>query len=169
MSTERLFIGLWPRDELQQRLAEWRDDWRWPRSASPVATPKLHLTLHFLGDVASEHIGALAEGLALPFPPFDVTVAQPAIWHGGIAVLELDAVPPGLLSLHRDIGAALDTLGVARDTRSYRPHVTMARRAAGAQPPAQPRTLRWPVDSFTLMASRGGSYDIVREYACTYD
>jgi 2'-5' RNA ligase len=166
MSTERLFIGLWPQGPVRDELAAWRDAWRWPAAASPVATEKLHMTLHFLGDVPRERIAALGDALALPFSAFELTLGRPALWHGGVAVLELDEAPAGLLALHGAIGAALDTVGIARDQRPYRPHVTMARRAGGAVAPEETHSLPWRVEHFALMASRGGVYEVVREYRC---
>jgi 2'-5' RNA ligase len=168
MSTERLFIGLWPHGRVRDELAGWRDAWRWPAAAAPVPTEKLHMTLHFLGDVPLARIGALGDALALPFSAFELTLGRPALWHGGVAVLELDEAPAGLLALHHAIGAALDTVGVARDQRPYRPHVTMARRAGAAVAPQSTPSLPWRVEQFSLMASRGGVYEVVRAYGCKY-
>jgi RNA 2',3'-cyclic 3'-phosphodiesterase len=163
-TSERLFIGLWPEPSVRDTLAAFRDAYTWPRAAALVATPKLHLTLHFLGDIAVADLARLRAALELPFAPFEVELGQPVFWHGGIAVLEPLTVPDALPALHRQVGAALDKLGLPRDTRSYRPHVTMARRAAGAVAPQQPLLLRWPVNGFALMASRGGVYDTLQLY-----
>lgn len=156
-ASERLFIALAPAPPLRAALAAWRDAWQWPKPASLVADDKLHLTLHFLGDVASADIDALRAALDGPVAPFTIPLGAAALWHGGVAVLEPLAVPPELLALHARLAATLAGLGLPTETRPYRPHVTMARRAAGAvAPPAA--ALAWPVDSFALMASRAGVY-----------
>ncbi|MFL6707389.1 MAG: RNA 2',3'-cyclic phosphodiesterase [Massilia sp.] len=165
-TTERLFIGLWPAPSVQKALAAYRDAYSWPRSAALVATPKLHLTLHFLGDVAVEAIAPLRAALALPFSPFELRLGLPVSWHSGIAVLEPFETPPALLALHQQLAEVLDALGLPRDARAYKPHVTMARRAVGAAPP-QPLSLDWSVRDFSLMASRGGVYDTLQYYPAT--
>ena len=55
-ATTRLFLALWPDPAVRDALRTWRDLWSWPRGASPVATDKLHLTLHFLGSQPSERL-----------------------------------------------------------------------------------------------------------------
>ena len=163
-TTERLFIGLWPDPALREELAAFRDGYTWPRVAARVATPKLHLTLHFLGDVAVADIAPLRAALSIPFAPFAVDLGQAVVWRGGIAVLEPLVVPDALVALHRRLGEVLDGLGLPPDTRAYRPHVTLARRAVGAVAPEHPLALRWAVDAFALVASRGGVYETLQAY-----
>jgi len=162
-SSERLFIAVMPPDPIRAALAAWRDAWHWPKSASLVATPKLHLTLHFLDDVASADIDALRLALDHPFQPFDIDLGTAALWHGGVAVVEPLAVPHALSALHSRLGALLDQAGIEREDRPYHPHVTFARRAAGAVPPAG-FPLHWHIDSVDLMASRNGLYESVQHY-----
>lgn len=162
--SERLFIGLWPGAAVQDALARWRDAYAWPQGAALVPDAKLHVTLHFLGDVAVEKIDALGDALAIPFSPFTLDIGLPAMWHGGIAVLEPTTLPDVLLALHATLGDALDRVGLIREQRVYRPHVTLARRAAGAVPPEQAHAVAWPVDGFALMASRNGRYEVLRAY-----
>lgn len=163
-ASERLFIALLPGSPQRAALAAWRDGYRWPGTALPVADAKLHLTLHFLGDVDSEQIAPLADALALPFAPFTLQLGQPALWPGGIAVLEPLAPPAALLALQQRIGSVLDELGIAREARPYRPHVTLARRAGSAQAPPAAPDIAWPVEHFALLASRGGDYVVLRSY-----
>lgn len=165
-ASERLFIGLWPDAAVQGAIADWRDAHVWPASATLVPTPKLHLTLHFLGEVASARIAPLGAALAAAgdaFAPFDLALGRSLLWHGGIAVLEPLAVPPGLLALQAALGDALDRCGLARERRPYRPHVTLARRAGGVQAPA-PRSIDWHVDRFALMRSHQGLYLPLQTY-----
>jgi 2'-5' RNA ligase len=166
-ANSRLFLALWPSPGLQAELAQWRDAWRLPRSASPVRTDKLHLTLHFLGAVASERVAELTEGLALPFDPFELTFGHAELWPHGIALLAPDAVPEALLDLHTTLGEAVRGLALATEERSYRPHVTLARRAAAACAPLQGPAIRWPVHEYALMESRpgqDGGYIALRRY-----
>ena len=44
------------------------------------------------------------------------------------------------------------------EKRPFRPHVTLARHAAGAVPPSETAPLRWPVNGHALVQSAGGRY-----------
>jgi 2'-5' RNA ligase len=164
MDSARLFLALWPHPAVRASLQAWRDAWTWPRGAAPVPADKLHLTLHFLGDVARARVPGLAAGFALPFAPFGLRFGRGTMWHSGIAVLEPVEEPPALLDLHARLSQALVGLGLAPEARAYRPHVTMARRAAGAGVPEAVPAVDWQVDRYALVESRGGSYTVLREY-----
>jgi 2'-5' RNA ligase len=116
-----------------------------------------------LGDVARADIDALCIALDHRFQPFDIDLGTATLWHGGVAVIEPLTVPSALSALHSHLGALLDQVGIEREERPYRPHVTFARRAAGAVPPAH-FPLHWHIDSFDLMASRDGLYESVQHY-----
>jgi 2'-5' RNA ligase len=166
--TTRLFLALWPEPGVRDALREWRDGWTWPKSAAPVPTPKLHLTLHFLGNQPSASAAALAHGLAVPFTPFQLALGRPLLWPHGIAVLEPHTEPQALLQLHAALGAALVGLGLEPEARQFRPHVTLARRANNAVPPLQGPPIDWDVRGYALVESRpgdAGGYTVLRHYA----
>jgi 2'-5' RNA ligase len=166
-STTRLFLALWPDPAVRQQLREWRELWTWPRGATPVRTDKLHLTLHFLGNQPSDSLPALLDGLAVPFSPFRLALGVAELWHNGIAVLSPASPPQELLDLYAALSAALPGVGLQPEARDYRPHVTMARRARGAEVPQRGPAIDWPIDHYTLVESRpgdGGGYTVLREY-----
>ncbi len=163
----RLFLARWPGEATRRRLAAWRDCWRWPPGTAVVPDARLHVTLHFLGAVPQSDVACLIDALAVPFEPFALRLGAPAQWPGGIAALVPDAVPPGLLRLHADLGAALRGLGLPVEARAYRPHVTLARRAAGAQAPDASPALHWPVRAWVLVQSTlgpSGGYRVLRRF-----
>lgn len=167
MSDARLFLALWPDEELRAALARLRDAWIWPRGAGPVADGKLHLTLHFLGAVPQERIPELVEAFHLPFRPFALTLGQPHLWHSSIAVLEPLAIPPELIDLHAALGERVAALGLPLQERSYKPHVTLARRAHGAIVPAPGPALPWRAHGYALVESKldtDGSYHVLHTY-----
>jgi 2'-5' RNA ligase len=164
-ASSRLFLALWPEPAVRDELRALRDLWTWPRGAAPVTADKLHLTLHFLGDQPSARLPEFMDGFAVPFTPFKLAFGTPALWHGGIGVLEPLHQPPELLQLHRHLGMALLDLELVPEERAYKPHVTMARRAAQAVPPASTPELVWHVTGYCLVESRGGSYTVLRRYA----
>ncbi len=163
-ATTRLFLALWPDAAVREQLRTWRDLWTWPRGASPVATDKLHLTLHFLGSQPSERLPEFIDGFGVAFSPFELVLGVPTVWPGGIAVLEPGAAPPELVLLHANIRKALLAAGLAPEARKYRAHVTMARQAAGAAPPQHGPVIGWQVDGYALVESRGGRYEVLARY-----
>lgn len=164
MSETRLFIALWPDEAIRHELALQRDAWSWPRSASPVKTDRLHATLHFLGNVERKQIADLADALAVPFEPFSLTFSRHELWDHGIAVLEPEIAPPALMQLHLRLGKALEGAGILLDTRPYRPHVTLARRADKGVPPTSSPGLLWQVGGYRLMESTTARYATLRSY-----
>lgn len=167
MSTARLFLALWPDDTIRQQLVQRRDAWQWPRSASPVADAKLHVTLHFLGSVDEERVPELMEGFRVPVSPFELVLDTATVWHQSIAVLEPSRQPQALLDLHAALGCEVERLGLAVEERVYKPHVTMARRGGGAVPPQALTPLHWPVDSYALVQSKlgaGAEYQVLQRY-----
>ena len=166
-STARLFIALLPDEGVRDQLAACRDAWTWPRSASPVKTERLHITLHFLGDVALERLPEVAEAMNVPFQPFTLHLSRANLWPGGIAVLEPEAIAAALKTLHGATASVLQRLGLRVDARPFRPHVTLARRANGAVVKHASLPVRWAIDGYALMNSTlgsGGGYTVVKRY-----
>ena len=163
----RLFLALWPTPAVRGKLLAWRDAFDWPPGSALVAPEKLHLTLHFIGPVVRERIDEVAEGLALATGSFELGFGRAELWPGGIAVLRPLAGSDALLALHRRLGEALRALDLPTEARPYRPHVTFARKAAGAALRFEPEPLRWRVRSHALVESRpgrGGGYVVLRRY-----
>jgi 2'-5' RNA ligase len=133
---------------------------------SPVRHDKLHLTLHFLGQVPRARLPELGQGLAVPFEPFDLNLHYGELWPGGIAVMRPASTPPALRALHERLHRALDRLQLPSSRQQLQPHVTLARRAQGAVPPARREDIGWAVDGFVLVESalRRSQYQLVHRY-----
>jgi len=159
--TVRLFTALWPDATVRAGLVALRDAWRWPRGARLVADEKLHATLHFIGSFRRDRLDGLHRALGtVAIDPLHFDLAGTAVWRGGIAVALLGA-GSGLQSLHARLGAALADLGVTIDPGPFAPHVTLARKALRAQPPAVLPALEWQASGFALVESRGGGYEVL--------
>jgi 2'-5' RNA ligase len=167
----RLFLALWPPPGVRARLAAWRDAWRFAPGAAPTPDDRLHLTLHFIGAVPRARLADVADALDVRATPFALTFGRCEVWPGGIAVLQPDAVPALLCALHADLRARLLGLGLPVEDRPFKAHVTCARRAGGAVPPAPGSgALRWPVHGHALVESRlgqGSGYVVLRRYPAT--
>jgi 2'-5' RNA ligase len=138
------------------RLVALADGWSWPRQARRTAREKMHLTLHFLGNVPAARLPDLRGGLQAEWSGCELALDSGTVWPGGIAVMEALHVPAPLARLHGELAGELLELGLPLDTRPYRPHVTLARKAAGARPPAF-EPLRWRAGpGYALVRSVGG-------------
>lgn len=158
----RLFLALWPPPAFQQALAAHAAQWTWSAAARRTAVERLHLTLHFLGEVQVARVPLLRQVLRVPWEGCTLALDAATVWPGGIAVLEAQVLPAPLARLHVELGQALRSLGLPVEQRRYRPHVTLARRAQGAQPPARFEPLRWETGpGYLLVRSLPGGHGYV--------
>jgi 2'-5' RNA ligase len=163
-NSTRLFVALWPDQALRTRMSSERDAWLWPSGAEPVADAKLHLTLHFVGTFPRARIAALEGALAaLRIAPTTLRASGREVWRGGIAVL-LFSADAALSTLHAAIGEVLAGFAVALDLRPFSPHVTLARRARGAAPPAARVDFEWDPSGFALVESLRGGYRVLSTF-----
>ncbi len=128
----RLFTAVDPSDEVLASLGDLLDRLR-PSAQLRWSRPQnLHLTLKFIGEWPAEKLDDLQQvlrGVATP-APFDVRVRglgffpharAPRVFWVGIEA------PAELADLASCIDRALEGLGVATETRAYKPHLTLAR------------------------------------------
>jgi 2'-5' RNA ligase len=163
----RLFVALWPKEEVRLAIASWQQAWDWPPRAARVKPERLHITLHFLGDVPADRLLHLTRALRVPFESFTLELDQGEVFPNGVAVLRSAANPPALLRLHAALRHRLVDLDLPVETRPYLAHVTLARRAKGARPPPQGPALRWHIDSgYVLVRSLpgGAGYQVLERF-----
>lgn len=167
-SLVRLFIALWPTDALRDAIVQWQHGWQWTPKSSIVKPERLHVTLHFLGEVPPERVRDLAYVLQpIRAQQFDLHFARPEMWQHGVAVLRPDNSPTTLRGLHGRIGLALAGLGLPVEPRTWRPHVTLARKALGSTPPAHAADIHWESKGeFVLVQTLGSGrgYEILERF-----
>ena len=153
----RLFLALWPPSDVAAALQAHADSWRWTPGARRTPPERLHITLHFIGEVASAEVPPLQQALSVPWAGCELVLDRTEVWPGGIAVLEAARVPESLRELHGRLAERLRVRELPVESRRYRPHVTFARKAQGAQPPAAFAPLRWIAGPrYLLMQSLSG-------------
>lgn len=152
----RLFLALWPTGDVLADLVAQADAWRWPPGARRTRTERLHATLHFIGDVPTGRLLYLCKHLRVDWPGDTLVLDRPSVWRGGIAVLEASTVPPALAALHAALAERLRALDLPVETRPYRPHVTLARKAFGATPPATTQVVWQAGPGYALVRTLGG-------------
>jgi 2'-5' RNA ligase len=98
-----------------------------------VRTEQMHLTLVFIGHVADDRVPAFIESMqqSIPQRPFRVVFAGTGVFppHGAPRVLWLGTREGAELAvaLQQYVAGRLEPLGVARESRAYSPHLTLAR------------------------------------------
>ncbi|MCM8613505.1 RNA 2',3'-cyclic phosphodiesterase [Accumulibacter sp.] len=165
----RLFLAVWPAVAERDALLHRQQQWSWPPGAAAIAGERLHLTLHFLGSLPRQRLAELGNGLQVAFEPFELVLDRAEIWPNGLVVLRSGSPAAALQALHGRLGDALRSLGLIPERRRFRPHVTLARRAAGSIPPVAAAEVRWQVNSYALvesLASGAGGYLVHRRYGC---
>jgi RNA 2',3'-cyclic 3'-phosphodiesterase len=144
MTVLRSFIAIELSAEAQAALADLQNrlkpitpphSVRWTRPAS------IHLTLHFLGDVAAEDVTQLTgllQAAASAGRPFSLTLSGlgcfPTLRRPRIIWAGVLGETNSLEHLHQELGKKLKTLGFTLDTRPYSPHLTLGRVKDGIQP-----------------------------------
>jgi 2'-5' RNA ligase len=137
MQTIRSFIAIELSDEARAALADLQNRLKAVAPAQVVrwaAPESVHLTLHFLGDVAADDVEKIIELIRLAasaYPPFDLTLGglgcfpntrRPRIiWAGVSGQTEI------LLNLQQNLGEKLKAIGFTPEARPYVPHLTVGR------------------------------------------
>lgn len=134
----RLFVGLELPASIKHQLsavqqgiphARWQND------------EQLHITLNFIGNIAEAQVADIRTVLtAVPFEPLTLTLTGIGYFgRSGRAKTLWSGVAPvaPLTELHRQIASQLSVAGLPVDTRSYTPHVTLARLRAVTEIPAE--------------------------------
>lgn len=132
----------------------------------PVPSQDWHLTLHFLGYQPRETLENLVEEIdmiagTLPSPGGFFLARLGLFPHptrGNMVVAEGPSTP-AMAAWHRTLAVCLETLSIPIESRTWRPHITLARKPARqANEPlaAAELSLEWTVriDAVNLMESR---------------
>ena len=165
--TQRVFLALWPDERVRAQLGHHTKQWTWPTGCAVYAPADWHVTLHFIGRAPVQQVAHVLAQANLPCPPFELVLDQPQLWPRGLAVLCATEVPQPLQRLHDQLGNLLHAADLPVESRPYQPHVTLARHAGSASPPANTPPVVWTVQNYALAASTGDAterYRVLHRY-----
>jgi 2'-5' RNA ligase len=155
MTTKRIFFALWPDDRQRDRLRDQISPLAKLVEGQVVYRGDWHVTTAFIGNFPEADIpGLLARAAQIPVEPFRLRFDRVEFWpRPKVASLVAPTVPPELQRLVDAQNALLTEFGVAVENRTYRPHITVVRRARPfeTQRLAQPAVVEWA--AFELIES----------------
>lgn len=154
--TARVFFAIWPDATAQQQLAGLAQQLETVCGGRKTRTENIHLTLVFLGEVASERLDALQLAVKdIKAQAFDFAVEEIRYWkHNRIAYAGTSRPPPQLLHLVSALQNNLAAAGFAFDRQTlYMPHITLLRKAACHTLPELAEPIVWPVREWMLVKS----------------
>lgn len=123
----RLFVAVWPPDDLLDRLA----DLERPRDRGVRWVPRenLHVTLRFLGDADEDDAIERLDAVTLPAADLALGPAVDVLSDHSLVI-----PVAGADELAGRVTRALRGIGTARQPRHFVGHLTVARLARGARP-----------------------------------
>lgn len=155
----RLFIAIKFSPEIENALLSLQSEMRKSGiSGNYTKQENLHLTLAFIGE--SDHPDKVIEALNnVEFEPFDMSLEKQLGNFGDIIWIGIQK-NPALMSLARKVRKALDDHHINYDRKSFRPHITLIRKAWSGTSNfiANNKTglseAKMTVDKFSLMQSQ---------------
>lgn len=166
---QRLFFALWPDEITRATLASLALQ-QARNNGRAVPASNLHLTLVFVGAVTAAQRACMELAVASVIStPFSVTLdclgywpKPKALWAG------VETAPPALSDLVMQLNAALTACGYKPDPRSFKAHVTLARKALRAPGTPQMPALVWQAHDFCLVESvtgeQGSEYRVLMRW-----
>ena len=166
----RVFFALWPDNKTRSRLDGVAQQFK-NEKLHLVKKSNLHITLEFLGEV-SEYNQQLIINQAnlIQVEPFDIELSHIGWWRKpGVLWIGAQHIPEPLINLVESIKQVVTKQGLETDERTFKPHVTIARKVKQIQLPKQTIDIRWQISSFALVESKstemGVAYQIIRQWA----
>jgi RNA 2',3'-cyclic 3'-phosphodiesterase len=167
---ERLFFALWPTRKTAMALHALACRQAVRAGGRVTRMDSIHLTVAFLGDVPVGRIDALrAPPADLAAPGFAMVLDQVGHWvRNGIVWAGPSEVPPALSALHTRLSDWVVSLGITLDTRPFRPHVTLLRKAARGELAEFRKPVEWQVNEYALVRSGrradGSRYETIARF-----
>lgn len=179
LSGRRLFFALWPDENVRRGLAQCivstvKNIRRNQPGLAPYLPEDLHLTLAFIGTVSESYRACLSQAARRvaerkDIEPFSLEIDCLGYFeHGKVLWAGAQSFPASLAQLREALVKALAGCGYGVESRAFKPHVTLMRKAGPPQS-LQPFTpVPWKVNGFCLAESlpvtEGRRYRVIEEF-----
>lgn len=153
--TRRLFFALWPPETIAAQLFETASQLAGGCGGRVMRRESLHLTLHFLGDVAESELPWICRAAAtVRAGEFAFELDTLGYWrHNRIVWAGCSEPVSPLAELAVALIVALRDGGQPEGRSTFTPHLTLLRKAAQPSILEMPRPLPWAVREFALVES----------------
>ncbi len=135
MATIRAFIAVEIDDQTRQKISEListlkksNADIKW------ITDSQMHLTLKFLGNIDKDKVQGISDSISNisdNFNSFKIAFSKigafPSLNHPAVIWLGIDKGAESLKTLNEKIETALEKLGFKRESREFKPHLTLGR------------------------------------------
>ena len=156
ITVERLFFALWPDQKVRESLSEAYAKIPQLSGQGRLVNPaNFHITLHFLGNIPVQQVACFLDyARQVQSQPFQLEITQSGYFKKPqISWLAPVEIPRALIKLQGLLGRKIRNCGFQPEVRTFRPHVTMARKITQNFKMQQIETINWHVDSFALVES----------------
>lgn len=167
---KRLFLALWPDDEVREQLNAVLKKVGHLDSGASVNRDNLHMTLLFLGDVYEKDALNLITALdGISFLPFVLTINRWGHFHRpGILWLGATQNPEALNQLFKQIKGCITKYLNGVPIKSFKPHITLLRNSRTLPQVDDFEQIDWLIDSFVLVESKlkaeGVEYKVLKQW-----
>lgn len=151
----RLFFAIWLTDRQRESLRDTVQPVLSGIEGDFVDRRNWHVTLVFVGDFPAHKLTALQAAVAdIRVDPFRLRFDRAAFWpRPKIACLETAIIPQELTGLLGQIRVSVEPFDIKPEEHSYRPHITIARRARSFATQRLARAVELQCDDFALVES----------------
>jgi RNA 2',3'-cyclic 3'-phosphodiesterase len=152
----RVFFAISPNEFVQKQLAHQAEILEPTCGGRKIRTQNFHLTLLFLGEVSMHHIAILQKTMKnIPAKRFELILDKVCYWkRNQIVYIQANQFPNELFLLVDSLKTALSEAGFLFDKYTYRPHVTLIRKATRSVEINLHTPIKWHVNKWSLIQSK---------------
>lgn len=152
----RVFFAIFPDKSVQAQLAHQAKQLESSCGGSIVKIQQIHLTLLFLGNIAIHRLGTLQQAMKnISAEKFEFKLEEICYWkHNQIVYSQAKQFPVTLFTLVDTLRNALSEAGFLIETRTYKPHVTLIRKATHVAKINLDTPVIWHVNEWFLIQSK---------------
>lgn len=158
----RLFLALWPDDNVRLALASQRLEVARLTGGRPTMPVTMHLTLVFAGNIPAGRLLELKLVVAgVRAPSFEYVIDSAGCFGGPRVAWLAGATPPkALLELQSSLQRAIANADFDVDIRAFRPHITVTRDIQNTIETRRVTPTSWPINHFDLIHAQPAGHAV---------
>ena len=159
----RVFFAIKPDDAALEQLTYFAHHLATTYGGKYVKKTNIHLTLAFLGEIAIDQLAILRHIMSnVTAQAFYFSISKIGYWkQNQIIFAETSSCAPELMVLVRNLRRILFVNGYTFDSRTYKPHITLVRKAKSDQCLFNLGTpIRWQVTEWMLIQSKKTDHSV---------